>query len=87
LNKLYANGSTVKKYESTITGDSGTTDFIIEHNLNLENVYISVRDIQDGLKEILVENFPEPSDPANKLIVRFGYAPIATQSFKILVIG
>jgi hypothetical protein len=77
----------LKRYVYTITGDGSTISFIIDHNLNKEDILVQAREVQDNLREVFLDNYPDPSDSLNKLIISFDFAPTALQSFKIIIIG
>lgn len=76
----------VKKLTGEFSGNGIATDFIITHNKNTENVMVQIREVDEDLKEVLVENFPESSDPKNKIRIRFQSAPLVTQSFRIIIV-
>ena len=75
------------KHVFIISGDGVATQFTIIHNLNSEDILIQARDIQDSLKAVFLDNYPDPLDPLNKVIISFDFAPSALQSYRILVIG
>lgn len=76
-----------KKFTGTIQGDGSTLSFTVAHNLDSEDFIFCAREIEDGLKEVFLDNYPDPADPKNKLIISFEFAPTALQSYKILIVG
>jgi hypothetical protein len=85
--QVYAGGQVPRRLVFTFSGDGNTLAFIIEHNLDNPDILIQAREISDGLREVFLDNYPDPADPPNKLIVSFDFAPTALQSFKIIVLG
>ena len=77
----------LKRHVYTITGDGSTLSFTIDHNLNNEDILVQAREIQDSLREVFLDNYPDPADTLNKLIISFDFAPTALQSYKIIIIG
>lgn len=76
-----------RKFIATIQGDGATLVFTVTHNLDSEDIQITAREIQDSLKQVFLDNYPDPLDPKNKLIISFDFAPSALQSYKILIVG
>ena len=82
-----AGSNAPRRLITTFSGDGTTESFTIVHNFNSDELMVSVREISDSLREIFLDNYPDPSDPTNKLIISFGYAPTALQSLKVIVVG
>lgn len=78
---------TARKHSVTITGDGSTKSFTINHNLDSEDLVLCAREVTDNLKQVFLDNYPDPSDPKNKLIVSFDFAPDISTSFRISIIG
>jgi len=77
----------LRKQIFEISGDGSTTAFFIAHNLEIEDVMVQARDVQDGLKAVFLDNYPDPLDPLNKVVISFDFVPSALQSYKVIVIG
>lgn len=71
------------KYTITLTGNAVVTSFLITHNLNTLNVMVSVYDITTG--EDVMLDIARKS--VNEITVTFASAPLATESYKVVVIG
>ncbi len=68
-----------------LSADGINSSFIINHNSKDENIIVQIRDVNDGLKEIFLENQPEPNDPRNKIRINFDYVPLLGQRYKIII--
>jgi hypothetical protein len=71
----------------TVTGDGSTLTFTIAHSLNNQDILVQAREVSDSYREVFLDNYPDPSDPQNKLIISFDFAPTALQSYKVIVLG
>ncbi|HXA02023.1 MAG TPA: hypothetical protein VNW99_08545 [Cytophagaceae bacterium] len=85
--QVFLSGEVPRRLVFTISGDGSTLVFAIEHNLNNPDILVQAREISDGLREVFLDNYPDPANPPNKLIVSFDFAPTALQSYKIIVLG
>jgi hypothetical protein len=85
--QVFTGGQIPRRLVFTLSGDGSTLVFTIEHNLDNPDILIQAREISDGLREVFLDNFPDPVDPPNKLIVSFDFAPTALQSYKIILLG
>jgi hypothetical protein len=77
----------LRRHVYIISGDGSATEFTIIHNLDNEDVLIQARDIQDSLRGVFLDNYPDALDPLNKVVISFDFAPSALQSYRIIVIG
>jgi len=82
-----SNANSPRRLITTFNGDGTTEDFTIVHNFGSDDLIVSVREVSDSLREVFLDNYPDPSDPMNKIIISFGFAPTALQSYKVIVVG
>lgn len=71
------------KYTGTITGDGTTTSFTITHNLGGRDVVVNVYD-GSTYEDVIVDI---ERTTTNTLTVKFGAAPAASKTYKVVVIG
>lgn len=72
---------TLKKYVSLV-GDGSNIQFTLTHNLNSEDVIVSIREVSTD--EAVITNY-KPSG-ANDLVVYFG-SPPSVDEYKVTIIG
>jgi len=87
ISKSQVGSAVTKTFATIITGDGASTVFTIEHGLNNKLVTFCARDAQDSLRQVIIENYPDPNDLGNRLIVEFEFPPSAGQSYWIILTG
>ena len=76
-----ANGQSLKKYSTTITGDGTKTVFTIEHNLDTEDILF---EMSDGTEPALIDYTIVDK---NKINTTFAVAPTADEQYNIKIYG
>lgn len=76
-----ANGQSLKKYSTTITGDGTKTVFTLEHNLNTEDILF---EMSDGTEPALIDYTIVDK---NKINTTFAVAPTADEQYNIKIYG
>ncbi len=76
-----ANGQSLKKYSTTITGDGTKTVFTIEHNLDTEDILF---EMNDGTEPALIDYTIVDK---NKINTTFAVAPTADEQYNIKIYG
>lgn len=82
-----AEGS-INVIKTTITGDDVTTEFNVAHNLNLTDAQAYMIYVKDATgSNCYVDDAPTVGNEANALTLSFAVAPLATETFKIFILG
>ena len=80
--------SSINVVKGSITGDGATTSFNVAHNLNLADTEAYLIHVKDNTgNDVIVDHAPTTANEANSITVTFATAPLATETFKIYIIG
>lgn len=79
---LAASSFSVKRYIGTITGDGTTSSFVVTHNLNSQDVDVTVRENFGSRRKIWVE---DQATSATQITIVFAVAPSNGVVYKVRV--